>query len=149
MFDVMHMTYFSGSTRGMGGVVSLAAVGLALTGSIDKMSPWQPCVEFEHKPGNIWCVNWTQQFCVLAKSKTMGAKRKMKGLRKRVRKRNSSVCVGVSVCVLGMIQAWKEEDACRYCFSFHSYLLLCRNFFVYILVFLFLIRHSLWHPISL
>lgn len=39
--------------------------------------------------------------------------------------REDSVCVCVRV--LGMIQRWKEEQAFRYRFSFHSYLLLCRT----------------------
>lgn len=133
-------------------VRSLAAVNGGLTGSVDRTSPWQRCVDVDRIQETLGDEH--NGFAVYPPGKPKGKKKlgvcKMfvRGwsLKKRVRetdderKRNKEdeegqlgLCLCVWVRTLGMMQRWKEEQAFRYRFSFHSYLLLCRNFLLKVL----------------
>lgn len=109
---------------------AFAAV-VGLTGSVDGLSPRQHCL-LGQKPENIWWLSWTQQFLCFGRrvSQRNEASACTWEEEETERKRNGKGG-GLSFCgcvdVLRSVKRWKEEQTCEYCFSFHGYLLLCRN----------------------
>lgn len=133
-------------------VQSAAAVNAGLTGSVDRTSPWQHCVDpdrsqktfgslVEHDSFVFWPLsdpkrkkNGRMQSACLRM--TMGLKRE------RWRRLVRPSFMRVFMC-WGMIQRYKEEKAFRYRFSFHSYSIFCCAGISNFIYFFFFTSHSI------
>lgn len=106
----------------MEGFLSWILQLLISTGSVDKLPPWQRRVYSDRSQKTFGDLAEHNRF---EQPKTRSECMQDERTESMNRQKKEEVCVCVSMWT---IQRWKEKQACKYCFSFQGYLLLCRNF---------------------